>query len=208
MLLYLSSYKLGNKTDELKKWIKENNNKILVIPNALDALEDNDIKKEKILDRCKELESLGFEYKILDLRKYFGKKTEMLRDIQDYHAFYTLGGNVFVLRTAMKLSGFDEYLIKISKKTNYLYSGYSAGICVLTSKLNGSEKVDDCSQDPYDYGNIIWDGIGLINYFPVPHFDTPEHPESHLIYVLVEYLTKNNTPYKTLKDGDVIIENI
>lgn len=28
MKLYLSSYKVGNKKEELKKWIKEHNNKV------------------------------------------------------------------------------------------------------------------------------------------------------------------------------------
>ena len=31
MKLYLSSYKLGDKTEELKKWIVEHNNKICLI---------------------------------------------------------------------------------------------------------------------------------------------------------------------------------
>ncbi len=27
---------------------------------------------------------------------------------------------------------------------------------------------------------------------PVPHFDTPEHPESHLMYDVVSYLQNHN----------------
>lgn len=50
------------------------------------------------------------------------------------------------------------------------------------------------------------EGIGLIDFMPVPHYDTPDHPESHLMYNVVEYLNNNNLPYKTLHDGDVIIE--
>lgn len=33
MKLYLSSYKLGNRKEELKKWIYEHGNKICLIPN-------------------------------------------------------------------------------------------------------------------------------------------------------------------------------
>lgn len=208
MVLYLSSYKIGERKEELKKWISYNTNKILVITNALDVFEDNERKINGILDKCKELEELGFEIKILDLRKYFGKKAEMLEEIKDYYAFYSLGGNTFVLRTAMKLSGFDEYLKEISNKEEYLYAGFSAGICVLAENLHGIEKVDDCNKDPYNYGKIIWEGIGLINYLPIPHFDSPEHPESHLMYDVVKYLDANNLAYKTLKDGEVIIDNI
>ena len=43
---------------------------------------------------------------------------------------------------------------------------------------------------------------------PVPHFDTPEHPESHLMYDVVSYLQNHNLKYQTLKDGDVIIEDL
>ena len=207
MLLYLSSYKIGNRREELVKWINENNNKILVIPNALDVFADGERKTKGIVDKCKELEDIGFEYEILDLRKYFGKKQELMDDLKGYKAFYALGGNVFVLRTAMKLSGFDEYLKEMSKKNEYLYSGFSAGMCVLAENLHGIELVDDSNKDPYNYGETIWEGIGLINYLPVPHFDTPEHPESPLMYEVVKYLENNDLRYKTLKDGDVIIEN-
>ena len=205
MKLYLSSYKLGNDIELLKEWVK-NNNKMLVIPNALDVFEDSERKTNGILDKCKDLQELGFETQILDLRNYFNKEDELRRYLQDYNSFYVLGGNVFVLRQAMKLSGFDNYLNDISKLDNYLYAGFSAGICVLAKDLHGIHLADKPEKDPYNYGNIIWDGIGIIDYMPVPHFDTPEHPESYLMYDVVKYLQDNNLPYQTLRDGDVIIE--
>lgn len=205
MKLYLSSYKLGNDIELLKEWVK-NNNKMLVIPNALDVFEDSERKTNGILDKCKDLQELGFETQILDLRNYFNKEDELRRYLQDYNSFYVLGGNVFVLRQAMKLSGFDNYLNDISKLDNYLYAGFSAGICVLAKDLHGIHLADKPEKGPYNYGNIIWDGIGIIDYMPVPHFDTPEHPESHLMYDVVKYLQDNNLPYQTLRDGDVIIE--
>lgn len=45
--------------------------------------------------------------------------------LKNYNSFYALGGNVFVLRQAMKLSGFDKYLREINVQPNYLYSGFS-----------------------------------------------------------------------------------
>ena len=179
---------------------------MLVIPNDLDVFEDSERKTNGILDKCEDLQELGFETQILDLRNYFNKEDELRRYLQDYNSFYVLGGNVFVLRQAMKLSGFDNYLNDISKLDNYLYAGFSAGICVLAKDLHGIHLADKPEKDPYNYGNIIWDGIGIIDYMPVPHFDTPEHPESHLMYDVVKYLQDNNLPYQTLRDGDVIIE--
>ena len=205
MQLYLSSYRLGNDIELLKEWVK-NNKTILVIPNALDIYEDGERKTNGILDKCKDLQNLGFETQILDLRHYFNKEAKLLQYLKKYNSFYVLGGNVFVLRQAMKLSGFDNYLNDISKLDNYLYAGFSAGICVLAKDLHGFHLVDNPKIDPYNYGKVIWDGLGIIDYAPIPHFDTPEHPESHLMYSVIKYLKDNHLLYKTLRDGDVIIE--
>ena len=208
MKLYLSSYRIGNRSEELRSWIKKHDNKILVIPNALDIYLDSKRKNDGILEKCQDLENIGFKVEILDLRNYFSNNELLREKLEEYRAFYVLGGNVFVLRQAMFLSGFDNYLKEISDKKDYLYAGFSAGVCVLASDLHGFELVDDQSEDPYNYGKTIWTGIGLIDYNIVPHFDTPSHPESPLMYSLVSYLQKENKKYKTLKDGEVIIEDI
>lgn len=207
MKLYLSSYRTGNSAEELTKWLAENGEDILVIPNAVDVFPDGERKTAGITDKCQDLEALGFNPRVLDLRKYFGNKEGLINAIGTCKAFYAIGGNVFVLRTAMKLSGFDEYLKDILE-TDVLYAGFSAGMCVLAKDLHGIHLVDDAGADPYGYGKVIWDGVGLIDYLPVPHYDSPNHPESHLMYDVVKYMQENNLPYKTLKDGDVIIESI
>jgi len=206
MKLYLSSYRLGNSTDELKNWIDSNQSSILVIPNALDMFPDSERKTNGILEKVEELRAIGFKPEILDLRNYFNNYELLKEKLKDYRAFYVLGGNTFVLRTAMKLSKFDIYLREISSNPDYLYAGFSAGICVLAKDLHGIDLVDNKTEDPYNYGKILWEGIGLIDYMPVPHYDTPSHPESHLMYDVIKYLEDNKLNYKTLHDGDVIIE--
>lgn len=207
MKLYLSSYRTGNNIDELLKWKEEHGNKIFVIPNAVDLFSDGERKTSGIQDKCKDLETLGFETQVLDLRNFFNKKAELVDYIKGVSAFYVIGGNVFVLRAAMKMSGFDEILLELSKSRDYLYSGFSAGICVLAKDLHGIHLADEPEADPYQYGKIIWEGIGIIDYMPVPHFDTPSHPESPLMYDVVKYLEENNLKYKTLHDGEVLIED-
>lgn len=207
MKLYLSSYRTGNNIDELLKWKEEHGNKIFVIPNAVDVFSDGERKTSGIQDKCKDLETLGFETQVLDLRNFFNKKEELVDYIKGVSAFYVIGGNVFVLRAAMKMSGFDEILLELSKSQDYLYSGFSAGICVLAKDLHGIHLADEPEADPYQYGTIIWEGIGIIDYMPVPHFDTPSHPESPLMYDVVKYLEENNLKYKTLHDGEVLIED-
>ena len=128
MLLYLSSYKLGNKTDILKKWIKENGKTIVIITNSRDWTPDT-VEKEKSIKRdITELQELGFNVVRVDLRNYFGNKVKLKEDLEKYNAFYVIGGNTYTLRMAMKYSGFDEYIKGISNKSNYLYSGYSHSI--------------------------------------------------------------------------------
>lgn len=155
MKLYLSSYKIGNETSELLKWKQNHGNKIFVIPNAVDVFPDSERKLNGIKDKCKDLEELGFETQILDLRNFFGQKENLANYIKDVNAFYVIGGNVFILRTAMRLSGFDEILIDLSKSEDCLYSGFSAGICVLAKDLHGIHLVDSYMEDPYNYQPTI-----------------------------------------------------
>lgn len=205
MKLYLSSYRLGRNISYLQKWLKENGNQIIVIPNAIDVL-DGDIRKEKIIDKCSDLENIGFKTEILDLRNYFGKENELKEFLQNKRAFYTIGGNVFVLNRAMKLSGFDNYLLSKIADEKILYSGFSAGICVLAQNLDGLHLVDDSEVDPYKSGIKTKKGIGILEYVPVPHYKS-NHPESTDIDKVIEYLNKKKLKYKTLQDGDVIIES-
>ena len=62
MQLYLSSYRLGNSKKILEIWKKENGNKIVVIPNAVDVFPDGDRKIAGIDDKCNDLKAIGFDY--------------------------------------------------------------------------------------------------------------------------------------------------
>lgn len=120
MILYISSKQFGAKTDFLKNWINNNNNRILLIANALDAKDkikiENNIENDK-----KILNEIGFDVTVVDLKQYFNNQEKLVKDFSKYNAYCVIGGNVFVLRQAMKLSGFDEYLKSISNDNNYLY---------------------------------------------------------------------------------------
>ena len=203
MKLYLSSYKLGNKTEELKKWIAEHNNKICLIPNSRDVFPDGERKTKGIQEDAKDLQDLGFDVTVISLKDYFNRKEELHKRLEEFNAFYVIGGNTFALRQAMYLSGFDEYLKSIEDKSNYLYAGYSAGICVLAKDMHGLEIVDDSSINPYGI-ETIWEGLGYFDYIFLPHYKS-NHKETKLIDDSVEYCNKNNIKYKTLHDGDVII---
>jgi dipeptidase E len=97
-----------------------------------------------------DLEPFSFNINHLDLKKYFGKSEELKQELEKNDIIYIRGGNTFVLRQAMKLSGFDNILKElIASNSDMIYSGYSAGICILAPSLKGLEIIDDPAQKPY-----------------------------------------------------------
>ncbi len=204
MKLYLSSYKIGNKKEELKKWINEHGNKICLIPNSKDGYPEGERKTNSIQADVDELTGLGFDVTIISLKDYFNNKEVLLNRLKQFNSFYIIGGNVFTLRQAMYLSGFDEYLKTIKDNPNFLYAGYSAGICVLAKDMHGLDVCDDPNINPYGI-DTIWNGLGYFDYIFLPHYKS-NHKETQLIDASVDYCNKNNIKYKTLRDGDVIIQ--
>lgn len=149
------------------------------------------------------LQELGFDVKVISLKQYFGNPEQLEKDFSKYNAFFAIGGNSFALRKAMQLSGFDEFLKKQINSPNFLYSGYSAGICVLSPSLLGLELVDE-PLNPYNNDEVMYEGIGLLDYVPVPHYKS-DHPESHLVDDVVRYMLENNIKHRTIRDGEVIV---
>lgn len=206
MKLYLSSYKIGDKVDELKKWINEHGNKICLIPNSRDIYPESERKDKGIQADVEELTNIGFEVTVISLKDYFDHKEELIKILEKFRAFYVIGGNVFALRQAMYLSGFDEYLKTIENDPNYLYAGYSAGICVLAKDMHGLDICDDPNINPYGI-DTMWNGLGYFDYIFLPHYKS-NHKETELIDTSVDYCNKHNIKFKTLSDGDVIIQQI
>lgn len=202
MKLYLSSYKLGNEVEKLKKLL--GHGKIAYISNALDSVKDTNWLNEFVAYDIQELTNANLDVEKLDLRNYFGKENELRDKLNNLSGIWVSGGNVFVLRQAMKLSGLDKIIKEFRSRPDFVYGGYSAGACVLSPSLKGYEIVDDPQNQPYELKETIWDGLGLIDYVFVPHFKS-NHPESADIDKEIEYLQKNNIPFKALRDGEVLI---
>lgn len=204
MQFYLSSFNIGNRGNKLKELIK--NKKICYIPNAIDNLPDERIKYH-IANNIKSLKLLGLEPEVLDLKRYFGKPHELEYILDDVQAVWINGGNTFVLRQAMKLSGFDSYIQK-HLHTDFVYAGFSAALCILYKDMKALQIVDEPYVYPYEeIKDTIWEGLEIVDYMLLPHYDS-DHYESDDIAKEVEYCKNNNVPYKTLKDGEVIIIEI
>jgi len=205
MKMYLSSYGLGSDTDELLKMLPENR-KLGYIFNALDFTGADEKRKAKQVRRdIDELSRFGFDCFDLDLKEYFGKARQLQTLIDGLGAIWVSGGNVFVLRQAFKLSGFDKILLSLNEKPDFLYGAYSAGVCVLSPSLNGYHLVIDPSDTPFrGLEEALWDGLGVIDYTFLPHFESG-HPSSAAMNEVLKYCKEKKLSYKTARDGEVII---
>ena len=115
MFLYMSSKKFGQDTKFLKDWINQYDNKIFIIPNALDAKDEEKIQ-ENLKEDIKLLEEIGFCVNIIDLKSYFGKYNELREELSKYNACCVMGGNVKVNYEGI---GFVDYLFIPHYKSNY-----------------------------------------------------------------------------------------
>ena len=202
MKFYLSSYELGNETEKLKKLVPQG--KIGYIPNARDFTgADPERRERRNKSDMQSLLELGLEVEMVNLRDYFGKQLELKKKLEELGAIFISGGNVFVLRQAMKLSGLDE-ILKELLNTDFLYAGYSAAGCVLAPDLKGMELVDPLDTPYKEQKEIIWEGLGFVDFRFMPHWDS-NHPESADIDKEIAYCKENNIPYKAIRDGEVII---
>jgi dipeptidase E len=202
MRLYLSSFRFGNHPEELVR-LAARGAHAAVVMNARDAWPDNRAI------RCKEeiakLNELGFVAEELDLREYFGRAEALGKELQQYGLVWVSGGNVFMLRMAMKKSGFDNLLIELLRADKLVYAGYSAAGCVLAPSLEAYKIVDDPKLVNESYGGPAdFSGLQILNYYFEPHYKS-DHPESPLVDKEVEELKAKGLPYKTLHDGEVII---
>lgn len=189
----------------MKKFFSQNN-KVGYVPNALDFSSANrQRKKEHIEADVSSLKAMGLDVQVIDLRNYFGKQDALQKTIDTLGGIWVSGGNTFVLRQAMKLSGLDEILYRLTERKDFVYGGYSAAGCVLSPKLDAYQIVDDATDTPYsELKEVLWDGIGLLDYVFLPHFDS-DHPESSAIEKEIKYCIENQIPFKTFRDGEVLI---
>jgi dipeptidase E len=143
------------------------------------------------------LRNVGLVPSELDMRGFDRGHAGLVAALQAADLFWVAGGNVFVLRQAMLRSGFDLALHHLERPLTYV--GWSAGACVCGPTLRGLELVDELPRglDP------IWDGLGLVDFAIVPHFqsDPPLGPE---IDRVVAFWKAERTPYRALHDGETI----
>lgn len=205
MKLYLSSYFLGNHPEELAKLVGPNK-RAGIIMNAADGFGDEK-RPTYLANEIEKMKTIGLLAEELDLREYFDNNEELEAKLKTFGLLWVMGGNSFVLRQAMRRSGFDRVIKDLVTNDTLVYGGFSAGSVVATKTLKGIELVDDPGQIPEGYDKeITWEGLGFVDFSIAPHYRS-DHPESDQIEKVVQYFEDNNMPYKTLRDGEVLVVN-
>lgn len=198
MKLFLSSVGVP-RSDLLKELLGTSSMapKVALINNAQDPYPEN-IAKERGEALSTMFQSLGFQTLNIDLRKYANKTDQLTEKLRACQLIWCSGGNSFWLRYVMKTSGFDQ-IIKPLLAEGIVYGGWSAGAVVAGPSLRPIDLMDDSNKAP----EIIWKGLGLVDFFVWPHWDN----EKYLPLQNEASVKMKELPYKavTLHDGEVLI---
>ena len=206
MKLYLSSYHLCKQPSRLAA-LPAKNKRVAVVRNALDVYTDPVALKSGLEIECADLRAIGLQPEPLDLRHYFGKPEVLDVFLRDFGFIWVTGGNSFVLRRAFAQSGLDLILQKKLFAEDFVYAGYSAGICVITPTLEGIHLADDPEANPEGYfRDAIWSGLSFVPFCIAPHYRS-DHRESALIERSVEYFIEHKIPFIVLRDGEAVIHD-
>jgi len=132
MRLYLSSFRLGHRSDLLVDLVRRSAGPpaVAVIANACD-IGDTDRRAGEVERELDALGGLGLEPHEVDLRDYDAASDTLAHDLAGLAALWVRGGNAFVLRYAMATSGADRLIPRLVAEDALVYAGYSAGPCVL-----------------------------------------------------------------------------
>jgi dipeptidase E len=205
--LYLSSFLMGDHPEHLRTLVGEDDRGAVVIANALDNA-PAEARRNRVGRELVALSDLGFDAAELDLRDYFGQQQRLRDDLAKIAMAWLTGGNVFLLRYALSRSGADAAFRDLLAADALVYAGYSAGPCVLANSLRGLDAVDDVGAVTQIYGaEPVWDGLGLLDEAFVPHYQSPGHPETAAMEVVVARYRAEGTAYRTLHDGQALVVN-
>ncbi len=202
MRLFLSSYRFGQASDAFLELVGENPS-VGVITNAKDYKSLGE-RAQSLGELVASFHDIGIEPTEVDLRHFFGRQDVLRNELEKYDVIWLAGGNTFVLRRALKQSGGDELLRELVGANKLVYGGESAGACVAAPTLLGVEFGDDPEIVPEGYADEdVWDGLSLVPYSIVPHYESDWEGYERMTEVLEEA----GLPYKTLNDFQALIIN-
>jgi dipeptidase E len=202
MRMYLSSFKLGNQPEEFQRLVGPVRRAAIIL-NALDNFPD---QRALWLDgQIRALSNLGFSVTELDLRLHFQRSADLPDLINGINAIWVNGGNSFILRRAMKQSGFDLILKNALARDTLVYAGFSAGAVICYRSMHGLELIDDANVAPLGYDpEIVWQGLDLLPYALVVH-DGVDHTDPNSPHREKAFYDANAIPYRAIRDGQALL---
>ncbi|RFU86632.1 hypothetical protein DY218_11220 [Streptomyces triticagri] len=205
MRLYLSSFRIGSRPDELLRLLGEGRRTALII-NA-DDYKGPEGRAASLQREVDELKGIGLDPFEVDLRQYFGRQDELAEVLSGVDAIYVRGGSTFILRRAFERSGADQIISQLLADDAVVYAGYSAGPCMLGPTLRGIDgEVDNPNLVPegYEETTLSWDCMGVLPYVIASHYKS-DHPESAEVDKSVEYFISHHIPFIAISDGQAIV---
>jgi dipeptidase E len=129
------------------------------------------------------LEQLGMVIDELDISttNFDDVSRRILRN--DY--IYVTGGNTFYLLQELRRTGVDK-ILSYQIETGKPYIGESAGSIILSKNIEYVKDFDDVSAAP-DLKS--YDSLGLVDFYPLPHFTNPPFAEI-AANILLDYQDK------------------
>jgi dipeptidase E len=202
MRMYLSSFKLGNKPEALLELVG-GDRRAAIVMNALDNFSDQ--RAQWLQAQSSALTQLGFCVLELDLRTYFGRESDLRDFAGSVNTFWINGGNAFILRRAMKQSGFDALIKDVLTRDRHVYAGFSAAPVICYQSMRGLELTDDPNDVPEGYDPaVVWQGLGLLPYAVAVHYKS-DHSESNSTDREIAFYEANGIPYRVLRDGEALV---
>ena len=158
MKLYLSSLGVPNVT-AYKNLFGRPNPRIGLIANAWDVA-PKAISQPYVKKTSNQLQAAGGGVVPIDLLKN--------PSFTDLDGLWFMGGNTFYLNWAIHQTDLLKFLKQV--KGNFVFAGESAGAVIAGTTLHGIEFLDDPKEAP----QVIWEGLGLVDYGIIPHWGTPD----------------------------------
>jgi dipeptidase E len=203
--LYLSSFRIGNHPEYLTALVGDSSRRTVVIANAMDDAPE-EIRHAGVERELAALGELGFDAAELDLRDYFDDEQRLRRELAGVALAWLRGGNVFMLRYALRRSGGDTVFRDLLASDALVFAGYSAGPCVLSPSLLGLEAVDDADAVMRIYrSEPVWEGLAVLDKAFVPHYRSPGHPETTALGLVADKYRAEEVPHLTLQDGQALL---
>lgn len=171
MKFLLTSGGISNKTieNELKNLIGKDFKGLKMLFCITASNYEGGEMNDWLIDDLEKLKDLGFKIDVCDINGI--SKENFLPRFEWADIFYFEGGNTQWLRSCIKKSGLEEYLLKLLETRVWI--GASAGSCVLCPTICNS------CQDLFDedIAGFPRDGLGFVDFQFVPHLNNDCFPK-------------------------------